>query len=672
VKYLKDFDGANGVAYFTQRLDHLFTMFKGVLDQVQIDDIKTAALKRRQRGTSAEDNTTYSLATLIFDTVISYENYKAYIDANKPQENEEEFQKAFDEYKTFFGKLIEEAKRRAIEKRTKANDLTDEKSLQKRYDFKVGRKDSWVSTNMRRMFKPGSEVIFRSPQDTVRATFTESSLRKPLVYLLGSSYENIWRQQDSGASSWLSWKSIFNVVLQPNCIVFPVSPSTGPASNYDEFCNQIALQSADVIIAFIDGFHRNIEVIVQTLSLIILGYPVILICEDITVGKFPESDVKLNDARNLVRHFAAKREVPVFDSFTSFTKRYARSGGRNKNKRISVDMLLEDAGRLSGKRQSRLTKKNTSALATVIDNPKEYKNIGQKSIMYSKRPIFRRVMVDVDKKLVESDKSFTFSILNSLNIDEYYSLLLFAYFNKLGIIDGNIKISPRADDRFRTDFQEMKGTVPEGSTRPPLEIEFLDTTFYKFPEFYEEETLQALSVPITDTPKLRSLSHYVEIQVALYFLYRSTRHVPTSSTSSPEDYLNAIRNDPEQRAAFENLVDTNNVFDLSPIEMMNLFISKYVVRIFEDVNLSRLKLKEMLSLYPEVLNLYVPESVLHLAKFYRIPSSDVNLSITIPDTNETIQFGDTDNYYLYHVILQSYWNRTRAAIGLPPEQILKE
>jgi hypothetical protein len=24
VKYLKDFDGANGVAYFTQRLDHLF------------------------------------------------------------------------------------------------------------------------------------------------------------------------------------------------------------------------------------------------------------------------------------------------------------------------------------------------------------------------------------------------------------------------------------------------------------------------------------------------------------------------------------------------------------------------------------------------------------------------------------------------------------------------
>lgn len=640
--YLYDLDKTNKVSFFLKRIDEALYVYRTIVKRLNDFGIK-------QDDDRLFENFLIHLFTEEQAKSIQ-EQLHAIRSTNGQQQYDDDY---YEIIKNFYGAFIEDAKK--VEESREKYSLTDGNLYNTIYDLSVGRTEgkSWVCQNIFYTFKLNSKIFFRPPQNIIRNDKSKAFLVQPIVYLLGSI---------STVANQVDWRDLFIPILSKDFLVFNpkirLETHRRNHSIYDEFVADVALLSSDVIIIYIDEFNRGIDILIQAVFYILNGFPVVLIIQNILDGYYSESRNEINNLRDHVRHMARDRHVPVFNSFTEFSKYYAvEVSGRvvidAEKLKASVSKEVIDAS---------LLKPNAQALAVIQRDKSDYFDIARKSLLYSTKPIFKRLMVDIDGKLVESDKSFTFSVLNSVKVDEFFSLLNYTFFNSLGIIRGKTRLGSETLLKMRYEFKNIKEN---------LKIKYLKTKFYEKPEFFETEIEQFLRTDGFDE-SLQKLPNIIEIQVTMHFIIQIINEIFHVQLKSNKEYLAYIKDNKHVNAFFSQLIGPVDIDEYSEIQLFQVFAKTYVLTFINEVNESRFILTKLLCLYPEVLNYNTRFSLQHLASFYKF-NFDINTGTFIaPNPSKNIlQFGDMKNYMIFLIILDEYYNSIYMSFGNPPFGLIR-
>jgi hypothetical protein len=505
------------------------------------------------------------------------------------------------------------------------------------YNFSVGRTESEVFSLI---FSPKSIELstqFRSPQDTISDVSDKYILKKPLVYLLGNNSPNI------------KWREMFVPVLANSFIIYDPDVRTETHGREkresDNLVSDIAILCADLIIIYIDYYNRNIDVMLETIFLITLGFPVILIVQDIQEGYYTESRAEINSLRNHIRKLADAKSIAVYESFSDFVFDNAVDNQYGQ-KVLSADSLMQTV------HPDYISAGLDESIQPFLDDMEEKKIFDLKpekiAGLFSRKPIYTSVIVDYEGTLVSQEKSFSFSVNNAITINEFFGTLNFMLFNRLGISDGNIELEDEHEKLIRNNFKTIKEDV---------KIQFLDLAFFdeiksgshtdEIKEFFESDD---------STIMPQKFTHYIEIQLTMHFLIELLRKNMNIQYVTTKDYFNEIRKNNIVQNYFKNVIGEKDaeVGSLSDVDIFVRFAQSYIFELLSDVNNSRFTLNKLICLYPEILHQDTVRGLAHLCRFYNFeyePRSGI-LSL---DDNISYKIGSTSDVNLL-VVLQEYFN----------------
>ena len=476
-------------------------------------------------------------------------------------------------------------------------------------------------------------------------------LEKPLVYLLGNNSPNI------------KWRDMFVPVLSNSFIIYDpdVRSETHKRDKRasDSFISDVAILAADLIIIYIDHYKRNIDVMLETIFLITMGFPVILIIQDIQEGYYTESRAEINSLREHIRKLADSKSIPVYESFSDFVFDNAIKNqlGQSVLSVDSVMMTVEPEYISSG-----LIASVKPFLADMQDNKlfdlKPEKIAG----LFSRKPIYTSIIVDYDGTLVSQDKSFSFSVNNAITINEFFGVLNFILFNRLGISDENIELEDEHEKVLRNNFKSIKEDV---------KVQFLDLSFFDEirTDAHVNEIKQFLeSQDSAISPQ--NFPHYIEIQLTMHFLIELLRKNMNIHYVSTKDYFNEIRKNKLVQNYFRTLVSEKEleVASLGDVELFIKFAQSYIFELLSDVNNSRFILNKLICLYPEVLHKDTVKGLSHLCRFYNY-QYDLKSGILKVENELQYKVGTASNSNLL-IILQEYFNELLKIDNKSPRQLI--
>lgn len=520
------------------------------------------------------------------------------------------------------------------------------------FDFSVGRTQDEVFSLILSPESIELSTQFRSPQDTLTDLSDKYIFEKPIVYLLGNNSPSI------------KWRQMFTPVLSESFIIYNpdvrVETHNREMRHSDSLINDVAILSADLIIVYIDSYKRNIDVMLETVFLITLGFPVVLIVQDLEEGYYTESRNEINSLRQHIRKLADSKSIPVYNNFSDFV--FDNSvNGKYKKKVLSADSLMQtvdpeyiSAGLIESIKPFLMDMQNSK-----IFDLKPEKIAG----LFSRKPIYTSVILDYDGALVSQDKNFSFSVNNAMTINEFFGILNFILFNRLGISDGNIELNEELEKVIRNNFKALKEEV---------KIQFLDLSF--FDEMESAEMLREIQLFLnTDDSSVnpQSFPHYIEIQLVMHFLIELLKKNMNIQYVTTRDYFNEIRKNKVVQNYFKNLIcekdsDLDNVGD---VDLFIKFGKSYIFDLLIDVNKSRFTLNKFLCLYPEVLHKDTVRGLSHLCRFYNYEYDTAESGVIYLDNDIKIKVSTTTNVNFF-VILQEYFNEQLKLGKKPPHQFI--
>lgn len=520
------------------------------------------------------------------------------------------------------------------------------------YDFSVGRTEDEVFSLILSPESIELSTQFRSPQDTLTDVSEKYIFEKPIVYLLGNNSPSI------------KWRQMFTPVLSDSFIIY--NPDVREETHNrdkresDALINDVAILSADLIIVYIDSYKRNIDVMLETVFLITLGFPVVLIVQDLEEGYYTESRNEINSLRQHIRKLADSKSIPVYENFSDFVFDNSVTG-KYKKKVLSADSLMQtvdpeyiSAGLIESIKPFLIDMQNRK-----IFDLKPEKIAG----LFSRKPIYTSVILDYDGTLVSQDKNFSFSVNNAMTINEFFGILNFILFNRLGISEGNIELDEELEKVIRNNFKALKEEV---------KIQFLDLSF--FDEMGSAETLREIQLFLeTDDSSVnpQSFPHYIEIQLVMHFLIELLKKNMNIQYVTTRDYFNEIRKNKTVQNYFKNLIceKDSNLENVGDVDLFVKFGKSYIFDLLVDVNKSRFTLNKFLCLYPEVLHKDTVRGLSHLCRFYNYEYNTSESGVIYLDNDIKMRVSNTTNVNFF-VILQEYYNEQLKLGKKQPHQFI--
>jgi hypothetical protein len=520
------------------------------------------------------------------------------------------------------------------------------------YDFSVGRTEDEVFSLILSPESIELSTQFRSPQDTLTDVSDKYIFEKPIVYLLGNNSPSI------------KWRQMFTPVLSDSFIIY--NPDVRNETHNrdmresDSLINDVAILSADLIIVYIDSYKRNIDVMLETVFLITLGFPVVLIVQDLEEGYYTESRNEINYLRQHIRKLAGSKSIPVYENFSDFVSDNSVTG-KYKKKVLSADRLMQtvdpeyiSAGLIESIKPFLFDMQNRK-----IFDLKPEKIAG----LFSRKPIYTSVILDYDGTLVSQDKNFSFSVNNAMTINEFFGILNFILFNRLGISEGNIELDEELEKVIRNNFKTLKEEV---------KIQFLDLSF--FDEMGSAETLREIQLFLeTDDSSVnpQSFPHYIEIQLVMHFLIELLKKNMNIQYVTTRDYFNEIRKNKTVQNYFKNLIceKDSNLENVGDVDLFVKFGKSYIFDLLVDVNKSRFTLNKFLCLYPEVLHKDTVRGLSHLCRFYNYEYNTSESGVIYLDNDIKMRVSNTTNVNFF-VILQEYYNEQLKLGKKQPHQFI--
>lgn len=492
----------------------------------------------------------------------------------------------------------------------------------------VGRGPNHVMSLLSRSDKYSSDRsrsrVFRSPENTISKTESRFVLKKPLIYLGGSMGLSVtWRNR-------LIEKLGEFYYYNPN--VLSITHGRERDAVLDSFYDDIAIQCADVLLFYIDYDNRCVDIISQVVFYMEIGYPMILIIQNIPEYKFPESRQQLNILRELVVKKANEKNVRVYRTFRDFERDNIVEGA------ISAEKLLA----------------NVSEIRSTLDSTAQMNSMGESfkrltvkspeinSILFSQKPIVEQVQIDVGGQLITKDKSYSLSVSSAVHLSEYYGITLFYLFNRLGFDNYDFGFSERDVVKIQSDFKKIK---------TELDVKELDTTFYDRAQQYQNN--------IKEYFENNSSSNYsVEIQFTIHILVQVLRKNFKISFMREKDYVEELIKNNIYHSYFDLYV--NKKVDWSsatttPEYVVALFAENYVLPFINEMNSARRYLVKFISMYPEVLQSNTLRALNHLALIYGFTPVDPRVG-TFEFAGNSVNVGKRPNILVFYRILQYYYN----------------
>lgn len=466
--------------------------------------------------------------------------------------------------------------------------------------------------------------VFRSPENTIGKTESKYILKKPLIYLggsLGSSV--IWRNR-------LIEKLREFYFYNPN--VLEITHGRRREYPLDSFYDDIAIQCADVLLFYIDYDNRCVDVISQVVFYMEIGYPMILIVQNIPEYKFPESRHQLNLLRELVVKKANEKNIRVYRTFRDFERDNIVDGV------ISSEKLLSNVGDIRSTLDATTQANNMQSTMKRLS----VKTPEINSVLFSKKPIVEQVQIDVGGEIVTKDKSYSLSVSSAVHVSEYYAIVLFYLFNRLGFDNYDLGFSERDVIKIESDFKKIK---------TELIVEFLDTSFYDKAQLYFEDIKKYL-----DTGK--SDQYSIEIQFTIHVLVQLLKKNFKISFMREKDYLEELIKNNIYHSFFDVYVNTQvNWGSATPESIVASFAISYVLPFIQEMNSARSYLLKFISLYPEVLQSNTLKSLEHLSRYYGFSIDRKTGAFEF--LGNSVNVGKRPNILVFYRILQFYYNNNQ-------------
>lgn len=465
---------------------------------------------------------------------------------------------------------------------------------------------------------------FRSPENTISKTESRYILKKPLIYLGGSLGSSVtWRNR-------LIERLREFYFYNPNVLEM----THGRLREYplDSFYDDIAIQCADVLLFYIDYDNRCVDVISQVVFYMEIGYPMVLIVQNIPEYKFPESRHQLNLLRELVVKKANEKNIRVYRTFRDFERDNIVDGV------ISSEKLLSNVGDI------RSTLDATSQANNMQSTMKRLsvKSPEINSVLFSKKPIVEQVQIDVGGEIVTKDKSYSLSVSSAVHVTEYYAIILFYLFNRLGFDNFDLGFSERDVVKIENDFRKIK---------TELIVEPLDTSFYDQAQLYVADIKKYLDTGKAD-------QYNIEIQFTIHILVQLLKKNFKISFMREKDYLEELIKNNIYHSFFNAYLKTDiNWSTATPESIVAQFAIIYVLPFIQEMNSARSYLLKFISLYPEILQSNTLKALEHLSLYYGF-SLDKKTG-TFEFLGNTVNVGKRPNILVFYRILQFYYNNNQ-------------
>lgn len=467
--------------------------------------------------------------------------------------------------------------------------------------------------------------VFRSPENTISKTESKFVLKKPLIYLGGSMGLSVtWRNR-------LIEKLGEFYYYNPN--VQTITHGRERDAVLDSFYDDIAIQCADVLLFYIDFDNRCVDVISQVVFYMEIGYPMVLIIQNIPEYKFPESRQQLNILRDLVAKKANEKNVRVYRTFRDFERDNI------------VDGLISSEKLLANVAEIRSTLDSTAQMNSMGESFKRLtvKSPEINSVLFSQKPIVEQVQIDVGGQLITKDKTYSLSVSSAVHVSEYYGITLFYLFNRLGFDNYDFGFSEKDVVKIQTDFKKIK---------TELDVKELDTTFYDKAQQYQNNIRQYFE------SNTYTSDYSVEIQFTIHILVQVLRKNFKISFMREKDYVDELIKNNVYHSYFDLYVNKKvdwSSASTTPEYVVAIFAENYVLPFIREMNSARRYLVNFITLYPEVLQSNTHRALNHLAEIYGFTPVDPRVG-TFEFAGNSINVGKRPNILVFYRILQYYYN----------------